>query len=105
MTSPVATDPPTYTTNTKELDELSLTFASDLGEGESVASAVCTLIRADTGASAPTGLNGAAEVASPVVTQGFDARNLSQGTYRLIWDATLNTGAHRAAFTLLVLDF
>jgi hypothetical protein len=40
-------------------------------------------------------------VASNVVTQQFDARELAPGHYEWIWNVTLNTGAVRSYRLLL----
>jgi hypothetical protein len=97
-----ATIPPEYVTNTDESDALALNMAPEIGMGESVSSAVCELTGMATGEDAaalayPAG----ATVTGNVVTQIFDARPLEVGSYRWIWNVTLNTGALRSYRTIL----
>jgi S1-C subfamily serine protease len=97
-----STLPSEYVTNTDESDALALDMAAELGTGESVASAACELTSLNTGANAAVmGFPAGATVTSNVVTQVFDARGLSEGPYRWIWNVTLNTGAIRSYLTIL----
>lgn len=97
-----STSPSEYITNTDEVDALALDMTLEIGAGESVASAACELTNMATGLDvAPAGFPQAATVAANVITQRFDARPLAEGTYRWIWNATLNTGAVRSYLTVL----
>lgn len=96
------TSPQEYVTNTDEVDALALDVTPELGVGETVLSAACELMRMDSGADvAAAGFPTPAVPAGNVITQGFDARNLSPGPHRWIWNVTLNTGAVRSYRTLL----
>jgi hypothetical protein len=100
--SDVQTSPSEYTTNTDEYDALGLNVAPDLTGTESVAAALCEMRAAYTREDVTeSGFPQLASVASNVVTQQFDARELVPGHYEWIWNVTLNTGAVRSYRLLL----
>jgi hypothetical protein len=97
--------PSEYPTNTDETDALALDVSPELGQSESVASAVCELRDLYTRAAAPAAaFPSSATVATNVVTQRFDARELTPGRYEWIWNCTLNTGAVRSFKTVLLVE-
>lgn len=96
------TSPLEYITNTDEVDMLALDVSPDLAVGETVASAVCELVRMDTNADASDiGFPSPATILANVVSQQFDARLLSPVPHRWIWNVTLNTASIRSYRTLL----
>lgn len=97
-----STNPSTYITNTDETDALALDVALELGLAESVGSAVCELVNMSSDLDVTSdGFPASATVAGTVVTQRFDARPLTEGPYRWVWNVTLNTGAVRSYLTIL----
>lgn len=97
-----ATIPPEYISNTDESDALALDMTPEIGVGETVQSAANELTDMLSGVDvAPTGFPTGATIAGNVVTQRFDARLLPVGSYRWIWNVTLNTGTVRSYRTIL----
>lgn len=97
-----STIPAEYITNTDEADALALDMTPEIGAGETVQSAANELTDMLSGVDvASSGFPTGASVAGNVVTQRFDARPLAIGSYRWIWNVTLNTGTVRSYRTIL----